>query len=127
MSDKAWLKRLSASCDPKVMAIASRICWLLTTASSWSFAQAFPFLRNQVPGFRGFLEKGLILDTIEVACTWDRVAALYERATASLRQVPGLLVASAHSSHSYRSGTNLYITFVARPEPGEDSPDSPAP
>jgi alkyldihydroxyacetonephosphate synthase len=25
-------------------------------------------------------------------------------------------LASAHSSHSYRSGTNLYITFVARPE-----------
>ena len=72
--------------------------------------------RNHVPGFRDFLEKGVVLDTIEVACTWDRVTELYERATASLRQVPGILLASAHSSHSYRSGTNLYITFVARPE-----------
>jgi alkyldihydroxyacetonephosphate synthase len=76
--------------------------------------------RNHVPGFRGFLEKGIVLDTIEVACTWDRAAALYEKATASLREVPGLLLASAHSSHSYRSGTNLYITFVARPERRED-------
>ena len=36
--------------------------------------------RNDVPGFRPFLEKGIILDTIEVACTWSRVAELYERA-----------------------------------------------
>lgn len=72
--------------------------------------------RNQVPGFRGFLERGIILDTIEVAATWDRVVPLYERVTAALHQVPGLRVASAHSSHSYRSGTNLYFTFAARPE-----------
>jgi alkyldihydroxyacetonephosphate synthase len=72
--------------------------------------------RNHVPGFRGFLEKGIILDTIEVAATWDRVMPLYERVTASLQEVPNLLVASAHSSHSYRSGTNLYFTFAARPE-----------
>jgi alkyldihydroxyacetonephosphate synthase len=76
--------------------------------------------RNHVPGFRGFLEKGIILDTIEVACTWDRAAALYRRARESLAEVPGILLASAHSSHSYRSGTNLYITFVARPEKRED-------
>ena len=72
--------------------------------------------RNQVPGFRSFLEKGIVLDTIEVACTWDRVAELYRRATGALRELPELLLASAHSSHSYRSGTNLYITFAARPE-----------
>ncbi len=71
--------------------------------------------RNQVAGFQGFLEKGIVLDTIEVACTWDRVEALYDRVTGSLREVPGLLVASSHSSHSYRSGTNLYFTFAARP------------
>jgi alkyldihydroxyacetonephosphate synthase len=71
--------------------------------------------RNRVPGFRSFLEKGIILDTIEVAATWDKVVPLYERAIASLREVPGILAASAHSSHSYRSGTNLYFTFAARP------------
>jgi alkyldihydroxyacetonephosphate synthase len=75
--------------------------------------------RNDVPGFRPFLEKGIILDTIEVACTWSRVAELYERAVAALSEVPGILLASAHSSHSYRSGTNLYITFAARPEKPE--------
>jgi alkyldihydroxyacetonephosphate synthase len=72
--------------------------------------------RNHVPGFREFLERGIVLDTIEVACTWDKVEALYQRVTASLGEVPGILVASGHSSHSYRSGTNLYFTFAARPE-----------
>jgi alkyldihydroxyacetonephosphate synthase len=72
--------------------------------------------RNRVPTFREFLERGIIVDTIEVAATWDRVASLYDRVTRSLREVPGILVASAHSSHSYRSGTNLYVTFAARPE-----------
>ena len=28
----------------------------------------------------------------------------------------GMLVASAHSSHSYRQGTNLYVTFGVKPE-----------
>jgi alkyldihydroxyacetonephosphate synthase len=72
--------------------------------------------RNDVPGFREFLEKGIILDTIEVASTWDRVVPLYERVTRSLSEVEGILVATGHSSHSYRSGTNLYFTFAARPE-----------
>ncbi|HEX2486165.1 MAG TPA: FAD-binding oxidoreductase [Myxococcota bacterium] len=71
--------------------------------------------RNRVPGFRGFLEKGIVLDTIEVGATWSRVLAVYEAVIGSLREVEGLLVASAHSSHSYRSGTNLYFTFLARP------------
>jgi alkyldihydroxyacetonephosphate synthase len=71
--------------------------------------------RNRVPGFRGFLEKGIVLDTIEVAATWRRVADVYDRVVASLREVEGILAASAHSSHSYRSGTNLYFTFAARP------------
>lgn len=72
--------------------------------------------RNHVPGFRGFLAKGMILDTIEVGCTWSVAAELYDRVTGSLREVKDVLVASSHSSHSYRSGTALYFTFVARPK-----------
>lgn len=72
--------------------------------------------RNQVPGFRGLLEKGIVLDTIEVGATWSRAGVLYERVVASLREVPELRAASAHSSHSYRSGTNLYFTFAVRPK-----------
>ena len=31
-----------------------------------------------------------------------------------------MMAASAHSSHVYRSGINLYFTFAARPERRED-------
>jgi alkyldihydroxyacetonephosphate synthase len=50
-----------------------------------------------------------------MACTWDRAAELYRRVTRALREIPSVVLASAHSSHSYRSGTSLYTTFVARP------------
>lgn len=72
--------------------------------------------RNSVPSFRELLEAGLVVDTIEVGATWDRIGEVYERVLASLGEVPSLRAATAHSSHSYRSGTNLYFTFVARPE-----------
>ncbi len=78
--------------------------------------------RNRVPSFRELNERGLVVDTIEVASTWDRVTPLYEAVTCALLEVPAVILASAHSSHSYRSGTNLYFTFVARPERREQMP-----
>ncbi len=72
--------------------------------------------RNNVPGFEPFLEKGFVLDTIEVAVTWDRIHDLYREVIAAVRTVKDLLVVSGHSSHSYPQGTNIYFTFVARPE-----------
>ena len=78
--------------------------------------------RNVVPSFRELNEQGVVVDTIEVACTWDLVMRLYDEVTRSLRDVPGIIVASAHSSHSYRSGTNLYITFAARVDERERMP-----
>lgn len=79
--------------------------------------------RNKVPSFRALNEQGLVVDTIEVACTWDRVARLYEAVTRSVREVPGVLLSSAHSSHSYRSGTNLYFTFAAHAGQRQRMPD----
>lgn len=79
--------------------------------------------RNNVPSFRALNEQGLVVDTIEVACTWDRVWPLYEAVTRSVREAPGVLLSSAHSSHSYRSGTNLYFTFAAHVDQLERMPD----
>ena len=45
--------------------------------------------RNRVPGFRGFLEKGIVLDTIEIACTWDRVAGSTSAPPRRSRRCPG--------------------------------------
>jgi len=80
--------------------------------------------RNTVPTFRELLERGFVVDTIEVAAIWDRITPLYDAVTKSLREVESVRVASAHSSHSYRSGTNLYFTFVAQPEDPTDMADT---
>jgi len=75
--------------------------------------------RNHVPTFESLLEKGLVVDTIEVASTWDRIDDLYREVIAALNTVPGIVVASGHSSHSYAQGTNIYFTFAAYPEQRE--------
>jgi len=80
------------------------------TVDDW-FAQ-----RNTVPSWRELFEQGLVVDTIEVATDWRRLNGLYEATLAGLEAVPGLVAASAHSSHAYRSGANLYFTFAVAPE-----------
>jgi alkyldihydroxyacetonephosphate synthase len=72
--------------------------------------------RNEVPSFRSLSEAGLVVDTIEVASTWQHLTAIYDAVTKSLDEVPGMLSATAHTSHAYRSGANLYFTFVAKPD-----------
>src|SRR5262249_3138104 len=59
-------------------------------------------------------EKGVVFDTIEIAGDWDRVYDIYEAAVAGLNSMPGVLAASAHSSHSYQQGTCLYFTFAVK-------------
>lgn len=80
--------------------------------------------RNHVPTFHQFLENGIVVDTIEVAATWTSIGNVYEAATRALSAVPGILAGTAHSSHVYRSGINLYFTFAARPERREDMADT---
>jgi alkyldihydroxyacetonephosphate synthase len=72
--------------------------------------------RNAVPGFRSFIEQGIIVDTIEVGATWRRITGVYDAVVTSLSEVEGLLAATAHTSHAYRSGANLYFTFAVKPE-----------
>ena len=72
--------------------------------------------RNNVPEWRDLLEQGLIADTIEVSGTWTQIEAIYENVVKALEAVPDCVNASAHSSHVYRSGINLYFTFACMPE-----------
>jgi alkyldihydroxyacetonephosphate synthase len=76
--------------------------------------------RNHVPSWRQLFEGHLVADTIEVSAPWTRIEALYHDATASLRELDAVILASAHSSHVYRTGINLYFTFVARHEDSAD-------
>jgi alkyldihydroxyacetonephosphate synthase len=77
--------------------------------------------RNNVPKFEPFFEKGMVLDTIEVATGWDRIHDLYQEVTTAVRTVKDLIVVSGHTSHCYTQGTNIYFTFVARPENPADA------
>lgn len=71
--------------------------------------------RFEIPNLNELaLEKGVVFDTIEVSADWDHVADLYKAVVAALKAVPGVLVASAHSSHSYQQGTCLYFSFAVR-------------
>ncbi|MEE8399776.1 MAG: FAD-binding oxidoreductase [Desulfobacterales bacterium] len=72
--------------------------------------------RNDVHPWETWLDNNIILDTIEMAATWDKIGPIYRNAIDSLNKVDGMLAASAHSSHCYRSGINLYFTFAAKAE-----------
>lgn len=72
--------------------------------------------RNHVAGWDQILERKMVADTVEISAPWDRIAGIYDAATASVAQIPGCRAASAHSSHVYRSGLNLYFTFAVQLE-----------
>jgi alkyldihydroxyacetonephosphate synthase len=70
--------------------------------------------RNSVPSWDALLARGLVVDTVEVSASWTDIGAVYDAAVASLTQIDGLVAGSAHSSHVYRSGLNLYFTFAVQ-------------
>lgn len=70
--------------------------------------------RNQVLPWDRILGRGVVADTVEISAAWDRIGTIYRDAVASLREMEGCLAASAHSSHAYRGGLNLYFTFAVQ-------------
>jgi alkyldihydroxyacetonephosphate synthase len=74
--------------------------------------------RNYVIAWDTILSRNIVADTVEISATWDRIGGIYEAAVADLKAIDGCLAASAHSSHVYRSGVNLYFTFaIGLPDP----------
>jgi alkyldihydroxyacetonephosphate synthase len=114
----------AARVKAEMAACASLAAEAQCAAGSTAAAEKWMKERNQVPSFESFLEKGIVLDTIEIASTWDKIGAIYRDAVASLGEVKNILNASAHSSHAYRSGINLYFTFAARPDDSKDMADT---
>jgi alkyldihydroxyacetonephosphate synthase len=72
--------------------------------------------RNTVPRWESFLERNIVIDTVEVSAGWSAIGAIYDDAVAALKALPGCLNGSAHSSHAYRGGLNLYFSFAIRTE-----------
>ena len=76
--------------------------------------------RNDVPSFRSLIEQGLIVDTIEVGATWSRLPGVYHESIRALEAIDDVIAASAHMSHAYRSGANLYFTLAGSPKRVQD-------
>jgi alkyldihydroxyacetonephosphate synthase len=76
--------------------------------------------RNNVGQLAPLWERGIVVDTIEVAGAWAALATIHERVTEALRALPETVIASVHQSHAYDDGACLYFTFVGRPEDGPD-------
>jgi alkyldihydroxyacetonephosphate synthase len=73
-------------------------------------------VRNDVADLEKYIRRGVIVDTIEVAAPWTAIADIYEQVLHRLvEEVPEMIVASGHSSHSYPQGTNLYFVLGAQP------------
>jgi alkyldihydroxyacetonephosphate synthase len=76
--------------------------------------------RNDVGALAPLWQRGIVVDTIEVAGPWDSLATIRARVISALRREPATTVASAHQSHAYLDGACLYFTFAGRPESDPD-------
>lgn len=64
---------------------------------------------------------GLMVDTFETACTWDRLAELHRRVVkdfrGTLREVCGAGLVTCRLTHVYPDGAAPYFTFIAPCDP----------
>lgn len=71
--------------------------------------------RNDVSNIEGPIQQGILMDTSEISANWTNIANVYENVIKRLKdEIPELVRVSAHSSHSYLGGTNLYFIFGAK-------------
>jgi alkyldihydroxyacetonephosphate synthase len=71
--------------------------------------------RNDVGALAPLWERGLVVDTIEVAGPWAILDSLRLRVCEALRAIEGMMLVSVHQSHAYLDGACLYFTFVGQP------------
>ncbi len=79
--------------------------------------------RNEVPTFESLLDQNLVVDTIEVAISWERMAKLYSTVVEAASGIDGVLAMSGHVSHCYTQGANIYFTFIAAQQSPEEALD----
>jgi len=104
----------AALVDAEVAAVAALAAELGVATAPSDVVEHWLGHRNNVPGWDAILSRNIVADTVEVSADWTKIAGVYDDAVASLKEVPGCMAASAHSSHVYRSGLNLYFTFAVQ-------------
>lgn len=65
-----------------------------------------PYMRENI------LQLGLLVDTLETACTYDNLINVYGSTIQVMKKFCSL--AMAHVSHVYNEGASLYFTFMAK-------------
>lgn len=75
--------------------------------------------RNETGALQALTRKGFVVDTLEIAAPWSKLADIFHATRSALTAVPHARVASCHLSHSYADGACLYFTFAATPPPEE--------
>lgn len=88
-------------------------------AGAWK--QAFydaPYLQSAL------VTMGVVCDTFETACTWDRFATLHSAITsavdAAMKEACGAGIVTCRFTHVYPDGPAPYYTFVAPGKPGAE-------
>ncbi|MEY3033704.1 MAG: hypothetical protein RLZ86_326 [Actinomycetota bacterium] len=70
--------------------------------------------RNDTSGLQALTRKNYVIDTMEIAGPWIRLAHVFHEARRALIDA-GARTATCHLSHSYTDGACLYFTFAAPP------------
>lgn len=88
-------------------------------AGHWK--QAFieaPYLQSAL------VSLGVVCDTFETACTWDKFASLHaaitSAVTAAMEQACGGGIVTCRFTHVYPDGPAMYYTFLAKGRPGAE-------
>lgn len=75
--------------------------------------------RNDTSALQALTRKGFVVDTLEIAAPWSRLAEVFDEVRTAMLAVPHARAATCHLSHSYLDGACLYFTFAATPPPEE--------
>ncbi len=89
------------------------------TPASGDLVENWLVHRNDTNALQALTRKGFVVDTMEIAAPWSRLATIFDEARQALMAVPNARAASCHLSHSYLDGACLYFTFAATPPPDE--------
>ena len=69
-----------------------------------------------------YYNQGIVADTCEISAPWSEIGNIYGAVMERLPvELPNLVYAGGHSSHSYTQGTNIYFTFAYQVQEGVES------
>lgn len=111
--------------DPELIGAGMRIvheeCTTTPGCTDWPVEAVERWMhhRNDTSALQALTRKGYVVDTMEIAAPWSRLAEIFDATRSALLAVPGARTATCHLSHSYVDGACLYFTFAATPPPDQ--------